>query len=339
MYCKICGAQIKETSHFCPKCGNNLEGNVGIGTMEKPAAQPKKWYILFIVLLLLVTGTVGVIVIKKNSQKKYLYLEKEKYIWGYIDSYNHGIKKYKYENVKDENGISSKGYDMDSGELVQESQYDLYGNLISRKEAIYEHGVKMYDSLCTYDTEGNLLNEKDYTAGKLEWEYEYEYDMSGNCLSLKRTLWYDGDEHTVIREYSYDSSGRRLSETGGLSIEPDFDYVYENTENGLSAKKYDTDGILWEELLYDDLGNVILDKKYNAYAEIISWYEYSYDEQGKQESEIVYNDAGERILETQYTYDRNGNVSKKETERADGYVEEKIEYYYEKFEVIKLPTE
>ena len=64
MYCSKCGAEMKESDTFCPKCGHKVGGNSGFGniTIKKPTFSKGFKLAMAVILGIAALGLVGIII-------------------------------------------------------------------------------------------------------------------------------------------------------------------------------------------------------------------------------------------------------------------------------------
>jgi YD repeat-containing protein len=80
-------------------------------------------------------------------------------------------------------------------------------------EYVYEKGVekKYLDSETKYDTKGNIIEEIEYKAGKIDRHVIYKYDENSNKIS--ETELDASGKKTKITEYKYNSANLRIEKT------------------------------------------------------------------------------------------------------------------------------
>lgn len=241
----------------------------------------------------------------------------------YDDEYNIiGTKTYTndklvYEVIYDKDPdkpLLNKSYDED-GNCTDKTEYtyDADGNCLECTST-YEYDGQTVTSkhVNTYDANRNILTEKSYKNGKLNYECHYTYTADGNME--KQTYFEDGVESAVYT-YTYDEQGNVLTEKldGPLS---GYVNTYENTyENGklVEVKAYE-DGVMFRMTKYDSEGNEILDISYDQDSgEEWTRMESAY-ENGKLIKEVEYYEGEEQCVSF-YSYNAAGKL----TERSYTY--------------------
>lgn len=184
--------------------------------------------------------------------------------------------------------------------------YDSQGNMLTRQYTFYLSGSTLYRY--TYDGENRLLTEKAYNSdGKLTYCKDYTYDTHG--MTVKEQGYFKG--HPLYYYYltTYDSHGTMLVNS---RYEQDVEvYRHENAydANGnLLTSTYCTEGI--EEYLYeytyDTNGNMLTSTYYEKGVEM-SREEKTYNEHNKPLTHTFYS-RGYETSRIEKTYDSNGNL-------------------------------
>ena len=184
----------------------------------------------------------------------------------------------------------------------------------------------------TYDTQGNLLNQKASSAdGRTLFWLEHTYDAQG--IALKSTNYDSNGSILNWDEYTYDAQGQLLSETtydsnGSISARRDYDAQ----GNSISLTFYNSDGSIdrWFEYAYNTEGNILSSAGYNSDGSASgSGTEYIYDVQGNLQSLIIYGGNGSILNREEYTYDAQGNRLSFIYYHADGSIALWFEYTYD----------
>lgn len=190
-----------------------------------------------------------------------------------------------------------------------ENTYDANGNRVERNSSYTYDGETTTSKLVsTYDGKGNVLTEKSYRNGELEYDYTYTYTDSGK-IATESVKWSGGDSSTEV--YTYDEHDNVLSITITQCYGDEEEVrltTYENTyENGkLAEVKCYEDGALFRTEKYDADGNQILYVNYTDDSEY-SRTESTY-ENGKLVKEVDYYDGKEESVST-YTYNADGKLT------------------------------
>lgn len=201
-----------------------------------------------------------------------------------------GTPMYRYVYEYDMNGnlIKETACNTDGSPLSSwtEYEYDVNGNK-TKELSRDSDGSTRISWRGTYDTKGNLVNEKFFLGGNQGNEMygtEYEYDANGNRVkSIERGFGWIISGWT---EYTYDAFGNQVEEKC-------FD---ENGQAGY-VNRYE----------YDENGNEILYEEYDEDGEMYAWGMYEYDKNGNMIYEAHYGYRGEVYRICQYEYDALNN--------------------------------
>lgn len=235
-------------------------------------------------------------------------------------SYEDGELQYEATYDKDmDKPLLEVQYDEDGKETDRtEYTYDANGNRLERKSSYTddEGNAATYKEVCTYDAKGNVLTEKEYHNGNLEYEYTYTYTATDKVS----TETYSRDEYESIDTYTYDEHDNVLSCKSTSKYGDGEAYTrettYENTyENGklVEAKCYE-EGVLEQYTKYDADGNEILNVYYDEDGEY-SRYEQSY-ENGKIVKRV--SKWGDNTTTYNYSYNANGKITEYSSVDSDG---------------------
>ncbi len=246
------------------------------------------------------------------------------------------FRTYKF-NAKGD--VTEECYRNEDGSIVWKDvyQYDANGNTTAYTE--YRGDGSLYGkSTWKYSPEGLLLDRTRYDGdGGISYKYVYEYDAAGHEVKCSRygeyyTLRevtkrkYEGDKQTEeavynsegnlqsMNKWQYNSDGNvTLEASYGVGGTLEHKYVTTYNENGLkySVKRYNRDGLVWEEFYYyDEAGNCIKYFEYLSDGKLRSKSFYTYDENNHRTSYLKYNSEENLIAHEEYVYDQQGRQTK-----------------------------
>lgn len=240
------------------------------------------------------------------------------------------IRYYESGAISEEEQYNSKG------ELTAAYEYDESGQVLKTTEITWEQDNKGYGTICYAD---GTTQEVIYQGDKLS--SCYTYDANGKIIKE----WEDYDEEVRETEYYPDLEVRKVTiyyDKAGNEIGRGGEGSLEEIENNMKKWSwYDQNGILQEEKILDNIGNI---KNEYRYSDGVLRVEEAFDNLGNMESQFLYYDDGKVEEETRYVddnisytkrYDRNGvlkeektienGIGKYTTYREDGTKEEYIE--------------
>ena len=158
-----------------------------------------------------------------------------------------------------------------SGNVIEESEYDGKGILVSKNISIYENNNLIentkYDSLglvvekiiSTFDSNNNRLNMSRYDSeGKLTWENVFNYDSNDNNTEMFSYTIKDGEVKVDTTTMKYDSNNNEIEINMGLmTIFSDYDsnnnrismYMLGDYPNK-DIYKYNSDNLMIESFTY-----------------------------------------------------------------------------------------
>ncbi len=244
------------------------------------------------------------------------------------------VCKYRYGTIYDELIYNKKG------NILFEILYDYYGYSDSYGNSISGDLLKVYDSY------GNLLKEFIYDNNYNIYNYT-EYGADGNIIKKYNfdyfNDYYDYEEYKY--NYSYDSNGKIIDSEAQCTIfavRKDIDnkimftevsegttylYKFDDMGNIILESKYDNGNLISENSYKYDDNDILIEYGFNDFnSPYMSWNAVlNYDEYGSIEKQTVYNDNGEIINKSQHKneYDDEGKLIK---ETYDGI---EITYTYE----------
>lgn len=242
---------------------------------------------------------------------------------------------YHYDDTENRNLMREIAIDNNTGDFVGENiyTYDDKGNLIEFADHM-EGGGKQY----TYNEAGQCIR-MDY-SGYLDdtyieggGYYMYEYDTNGNRIKESHTHQYEYEDRVTSEWTSYTYNDRnqiveenRFDETGLLSQR-----VY----------SYDENGNLASDIMYADNRCVYsAEYEYNSYdqkkAEYIkstgesltSRKTYMYDEYGNLILEKEYDGSGDLVSVKCFSYYIKGHLASTSEFLSNGYLEDRYSYDY-----------
>lgn len=222
----------------------------------------------------------------------------------YEVTYDKDINKPLVQKSYSEDGVRSD---------VTEYTYDENGNCLENTSTYYGEETLVSKCVSTYDANGNVLTEKYYENGELNYEYRYSYTASGK-LEEEVNIW-DGEESWT--RYTYDEQDNILTEEQGVGEETYTTKSYKNTyENGklTQVEVYEGDE-LDERICYDADGNETLTASYSDGEEYYRT-ETTY-ENGKLVKYVSYYD-GEESYKRLCTYNADGKITERSYIYSDG---------------------
>jgi hypothetical protein len=164
-----------------------------------------------------------------------------------------GERRSFYEYAYGENGKPfEKVYHEAGGAMIYKEEYEYYaaGNMIKLTQ-ILEDGTIQEEDFFTYDSNGNLIEKSypQYAPGGWTGKTLYSYDSSGKILSEDK---YEKGEPLSQTTYEYDDNGR-LSEYKVHNLESADDEFYDVIKNDY---KYDAWGRIVEYTLYQGYDSI-----------------------------------------------------------------------------------
>ncbi len=213
-----------------------------------------------------------------------------------------------------------------------EYEYDSEGNMIAEREYYGDELGEEIKYEYEYDSEGNMIAKRGYAGDGILWRYE-EYDSEGNIIVGGQ---YGGDGTLMwYREYEYNSEGNMIAEReygGDGTLMSYYEYEYDSEGNKIAYRSYLSDGTLigYGENEYDSEGNMIADRWYLS-DDLGSYSEYKYDSEGNMIAMGRYRGDGALIIYLEYEYDSEGNkIAEKQYNESGNLIEE---VRYEKFSI------
>jgi len=245
---------------------------------------------------------------QEDIEEKYILTKTVK---SSLDGTINYIEEYKYENGVLVSSIYRSGED--SGyNYSGESWYDENGNMIHNAyNSSDEYGDSSSEEECKYNEYNDRIEEirKDstkYTDGYVsEVEattvYEYEYDASGNKISMRSITTVDDREEVITTKYEYDDENRLIKECdddeflGGTIL-------YEYNTEGLLVKKI-TDADIFSNTITFTYDHGKLIEEISDYDEYTTRKTYEYDDYGNLIKETDYQNDDAYSLVTEYVYE------------------------------------
>lgn len=254
MYCKNCGAEIKNNAKFCPKCGSlvneppvqkstAINANAPMPDRTQAAAQGGMVKadnrlsgksiksiigIVGAVLLIAVVTVIGIVAVRVAGSDKQLVQSSVVY----YDSYGATSSTYNYY-YEYENGRICKYTEESFSGLNSES-----GSHTDREEALinYTEGEDMYfGSGVSYDQ-----------SGEKQSDIQPVYDGKNNLLSV--TIIHDDEFGYSFEEYTFYDEEGRVTERGFKEDGEKIEYfTYEYGKDGEYTECYYFDGYMDEK--------------------------------------------------------------------------------------------
>lgn len=193
--------------------------------------------------------------------------------------------------------------------LYSHSEFDTKGNLT--EQSIYaQDGSLVERTINEYDENGFLLREK-YFVEESEPSEENSYQRNEQGLVEKELKHYsDGSIDTTT--YHYDSQHRIISKiTINDEGETEQKVLNEYKDEFLkSTKILDADGelIKLDEFRYDEKGNSVEHKRFDADSGDDSFVVTRYNSHGRKLEETTFDEEGNEVSKTLYSEDDSGNL-------------------------------
>lgn len=345
MYCKKCGKEIKDSSKFCPYCGEYAFDNSQRELQKKVNGQEEnfskcKKSTYAIVILVIVTIMICAMAYKVSnySAKKYLnvgnkYMEEQ--------SYNEAAASYK--KAIEKNNAYVEAYVALVDLYIDVEEYDEIKVLLSTVPKKIKNR-KDIASIMTTDADNRVVISDQngkirYTKGKYTKRIYNEEEKLVKIYDVylgkdRLLLEYDDEEecYKIYNEeiedlprcdtYQYDNAGNmvkwcRYYECG----KQEFCCLNEYNNAGNLIKCYSYEG---ENLRdshtneYDDFGNKIKEIWYDEFGESLGYDTYEYDNAGNETKNNSYNDTGELVSYEICEYDNSGNMIKSSSYHETG---------------------
>jgi len=204
------------------------------------------------------------------------------------------IDEYTY----DENGneLTNKRSVLAEGKwTIYESIYNNGESRLNRKTCLKTDNTFDFKCEYTYDENGKLLNEIEYTYTNDEWVYskktEYTYDDKGDKSNKKEYLYRSG-QWLLRHEYIYINNEEKevlVIVYKGVEYKSKTEYKYDENGNMVESIDYNFNYGDWQsyrsiENEYDENGNILTYTVYNLYGlekEIYLKIVYTYDNTNK----------------------------------------------------------
>lgn len=173
------------------------------------------------------------------------------------------------------------------------------GEIMIRKPQYYGSSIQTYDSL------GNIINEKEYYLDKCNISFEMFYDDKGNW-----TKWisYNDDEEKVISyQYEYNDKGDRIKEIDLLDGDIEIIEIKYN-DKGQKTSSIERDDLFTTTYTYNYDGDNIVEETRtfkSRFYKSTDVTRYEYNEQNKLVGKVEYDNGK---LSDKYEYDKNGNM-------------------------------
>lgn len=337
MYCKKCGKKIKDSSKFCPYCGEDVLENSCDELQKKVNGPGKKFfkikkitYAIALLLIVIIMICVGLHKISKYSAKKYLnagnkYVEEQLYNEAVV-SYKKAIKKNN-SYIEAYMALTDLYIDMEKYDEITVLLSNVSEKIKNRKEIASRMTTDADNRIIILDRNGKIRYTKGKYTKRIYNEDEklikiYDVYLGKDRLILeyddemKNYKTYDEESEDLPRydTYQYDNDGNivkwcRYYECG----KQEYSYLNEYNNAGDLIKHYSYEG---KELSYsctneyDEFGNKIKEISYDEFGETMGYDTYEYDTAGNKVKQNSYNDIGELVSYKIFEYDDLGNMIK-----------------------------
>ncbi|MBI4946431.1 MAG: hypothetical protein HY840_08525 [Bacteroidetes bacterium] len=154
------------------------------------------------------------------------------------------------------------------------------GNMI--EQSIYNPDGTLFSNFtCTYDGNGNKIEQNRYTNGILFRRSTFTLDNNGNCT--EETMYKPDGKLFRKFIYKYDDKGNKIEKNAYKpdgSITEKFTYKYDNNSNEIEENRFIADGSIADKstFKYDDNSNKTEENKHNPNGSIAytSTFKYEY---------------------------------------------------------------
>ena len=238
-----------------------------------------------------------------------------------------------------------------SGNIIEVSEYDKEGILISKKNYKYNSKGSKIEEVSTYDTTHNPLEPRKNDGPCCETRYIYNYNSNGKVIEKKEV--FENQNTFLSQSYKYDDKGNKIEEVSYRTypLPEKITYKYDSIGNIIEEVRYDKNGIIYRKLgfEYNKNGKKVeenyFDREYMRRLKIdrksINIYDpnlkymltatstFNYDLKGNliQVSNFFPKDSLESKLI--YKYDLIGNQIENILYNADGTIAWKLNYAYD----------
>ncbi|MDD2411619.1 MAG: hypothetical protein PHR79_01750 [Bacteroidales bacterium] len=235
-----------------------------------------------------------------------------------------------FENSKDNSYLSS------------EKTYDKNGNLLCEKDFSADGSMDLFN-IYEYDDQNNIS--KAVYMGDFDEVFEtHFYEYNEENLLIKEILCYgdetpedDGALYDII-EFQYDENNNRIKKTsidseGTFNNEKNYEY-----RNGKLIREYNfgEDKKMEVEILYkyDNHGNLIEESRIDHIENVKNTLKYEFDERNFKTKSLIYNNFDQLIKITRMEYDDAQNLLQMTEESSGSHVVKSYEYNESKTKII-----
>lgn len=288
MYCDNCGAEVRNGAAFCPVCGNRIN-------KQKKVVSKNIVVIIMIAIIAIIVGTIGVILVKKNTvvEQETLASEAtviEKQETAIEAASEHEEKKDDvYREYADDGTLLMEQFSNSDGSIVKEVYYT--DGYVSKELLYSKDGYVQQETV--YNSDGVVIKDSGFYGAEMP-EYLNEYYDEGNLKyearynrngALRFVHEYDEREN-LIKESQYNEDGT-------------FDYSY--------GYEYFEDNSLMKMIYFDHEGNAQKEEVYKTVGGIR--YIVEHNRENNTEIDVFYREDGSKIGKIAYEYDENGNIT------------------------------
>ncbi|MCB2218827.1 MAG: hypothetical protein KQI35_00425 [Bacteroidetes bacterium] len=212
-----------------------------------------------------------------------------------------------------------------TGHKASETFYNEEGNIIEELK-FRPNGQLDEKYVASYDTRGNLLEEKSYLDDPEPADHKsYERDENGKLIRMFRH-YIDGSKDTI--NITYDNQNHPVRKETIDSYD-EVESIEERSYQGDNMTKrkiteYD-EVVLEESLEYDQDGNLIKQTKWSIDEEDITWVNH-FNTEGSLVKALKYGPNDKLLARSDYHYNDQGQLTSFEEESGYGKSETTLEY-------------
>lgn len=237
MYCKNCGAKIKENTNFCQECGSKVNPELNdhltnksnaeklsraqnsvVKTMRSVNIQKGRQAIIAVAIVFILAVLIGVCstIVRTSGDEKQIVTSSSEYYntdgslsssYNYYSEYDNNGRIYRISSESSTTFESSYGSSMNIEQEEASINYTEMNDMYYGNGTAYdEEGEKQYEVQVVYDSKYNLLSyTKIYDGSMLSDDYEEYtyYDEKGRMIEHG---FRENGENTEYFVYEYDDN-------------------------------------------------------------------------------------------------------------------------------------